>query len=76
MEADLARAQREVEALIAVGLYRVKVNAIKDRVRRLYREYEGYLKPNEEVREILAREIPGKVRLSQEVVELRRAETH
>lgn len=76
MEAGLAKAQREAEVLIALGLYQLRVNAIKERVRALYREHQDYLKPNEEVREILAREIPGKVRLSQEVVELRRAETH
>ena len=76
MDTDLAKAQKKVEALIAMGLYRVRVSAIKDRIRELYGEYKGYLKPNEDVRRLLAREIPEEERLSQEIVEFRRAETH
>ena len=75
VEAKLT-AQRRVEDLIAISLYQAKVNKVRDYLRRLYRDYEPYLKPIEEVREILAREIPEKERLSQEVVRLRRGETH
>ena len=68
--------QRQVEDLIAISLYQAKINKVRDYLRRLYRDYEPYLKPIEEVREILAREIPEKETLSQEVVRLRRGETH
>ena len=69
-------AQKRVEDLIAISLYQARVNRIKGYVRELYKSYEPYLKPIEEVREILAREMLGEKTLSQEVVELRRRETH
>jgi hypothetical protein len=56
--------------LIAVGLYQVRANRVREYVMMLYRRYEKYLKPIEDVREILAREVGGRS-LSQEVVELR-----
>jgi endonuclease III-like uncharacterized protein len=67
--------KRKVEDLIAIGLYQAKANRVKEYVMTLYKEYEKYLKPVEDVREILAREVGGRS-LSKEVVELRRKETH
>lgn len=72
----LAKGQRQVEDLIAIGLYRIRANRVKERVRQLYKTYENYLKPIEEVRGILAREIPEERSLSRDVIELRRMETH
>ncbi|MCS4542323.1 MAG: hypothetical protein HY929_08450 [Euryarchaeota archaeon] len=69
-------AQKRVEDLIAISLYQARANRVKEYVRELYKGYEPYLKPLEKVREILANEIAGEKMLSQEVVELRRRETH
>lgn len=69
-------AQKRVEDLIAISLYQARVNKVKAYVRELYKNYEAYVKPIEEVREILAKEIPEEKALSQDVVELRRRETH
>lgn len=71
-----AQTQSRVEAMIAMGLYQIRVNAIKDKIRELYEPYKDYLKPINEVKEILAKEIHVEERLSQEIVELRKAETH
>lgn len=49
---------------------------MKEYVRELYKSYEPHLKSLEEVREILAKEIPEEKTLSQDVVDLRRRETH
>ncbi|MEM4201564.1 MAG: hypothetical protein QXR91_08460 [Nitrososphaerales archaeon] len=68
--------QKRVEDLIAISLYQARVNRVKEYVRELYKSYEHYLKPLEKVREILAKEIAGEKTLSQEVLELRRRETH
>ena len=68
--------QRRVEELIAISLYRAKADKIKDHLRTLLRSYESCLRPLEEVRTVLAKEIPCDRTLSQEVVELRRRETH
>jgi len=77
MEEDYpAKAQSRVEALIAMGLYQVRFNAIRDRIKELYKAYKDHLKPISQVREILAEEIPEEERLSQEIVELRKTETH
>ena len=69
-------AQKRVEDLIATSLYRARVNKIKDGLRELYKGYESHLKPIEEVRATLAKEIPEEKTLSQEVVKRRRRETH
>ncbi|MEM2122413.1 MAG: hypothetical protein QXE79_02125 [Candidatus Bathyarchaeia archaeon] len=69
-------AHKRVEDLIAISLYQARANRVKEYVRELYKSYEPYLKPIEEVREILAKETAGERTLSQEVVELRRRETH
>ena len=69
-------AQKDVEALVAIGLYRAKTNALKERVRNLYGQYSKYLRPLEEVREMLSKEIPVDKRMSQDIVDLRRLETH
>ena len=69
-------AQKRVEDLVAISLYRARNNKIKEYVRQLYGRYEPYLKPIEEVREILAKEICKEKMLSQEVIDLRRRETH
>ncbi|PUA31204.1 MAG: hypothetical protein B9J98_07340 [Candidatus Terraquivivens tikiterensis] len=68
--------QKRVEELIAISLYQARANRVKEYVRELYKSYEPYLKPLEEVREILAKEIPEQETLSQDVVELRRREIH
>ena len=68
--------RRRIEDLIAIGLYQARANRVKDYVRRFYKDYEPYLKPLEEVREILAKEVVEGKTLSQEVVELRRKEIH
>ena len=64
-------AHKRVEDLMAISLYRARVNKVKEYVRKLYKSYEPYLKPLEEVRETLAKEITEGKTLSQEVVELR-----
>ncbi|MBS7626598.1 hypothetical protein KEJ51_06135 [Candidatus Bathyarchaeota archaeon] len=71
-------AQKRVEDLIAISLYQARANRVKEYVKELYKSYEPYLKPLEKVREILASEIAGEKTktLSQDVVELRRRETH
>ncbi|MGB9622580.1 MAG: hypothetical protein ACPL07_01925 [Candidatus Bathyarchaeia archaeon] len=69
-------AQKRVEDLIAISLYQARANKVKEYIRELYKSYEPYLKPLEEVREILAKEIPEEKTLSQDVVDLRRRETH
>jgi endonuclease III len=71
--AEIEAAKKRVEDLIAIGLYQVKASRVREYVRALHREYEKYLKPLEDVREILAREV-GARSLSKEVVELRRKE--
>ena len=68
--------QKRIEKLIAISLYQARINKVKAYVRELYKSYQPYLKPIEEVREILAKEMPEGKTLSQEVVELRRRETH
>jgi len=67
--------KKKVEGLIAIGLYQAKANRVREYVMTLYREYEKYLKPLEDVREILTREVGGRS-LSEEVVELSREEIH
>jgi len=48
---------------------------IKKYLRQLFRRYERYLKPIEEVREVLTREMGEEETLSKAIVELRRRET-
>jgi len=67
---------KDVEDLIAISLYQARSNRLKKCIRALYKDYEPYLKPLEDVRRILAEEIPEKRTLSQAIVELRRRETH
>lgn len=67
--------QKRLEELIAISLYQVRANRVKESIRDIYRDYEKYLKPLEEVREILAREVRGRT-LSEEIIELRRREVH
>ncbi|MEM4727962.1 MAG: hypothetical protein QXD04_06900 [Candidatus Bathyarchaeia archaeon] len=68
--------QRRVEDLIAISLYQARANKVCEYVRTLYKNYEHYLKSIEEVRRIFAEEIAKERSLTQEVVELRRKETH
>ena len=76
-EIDIERlAQKRVEDLIAISLYKATVNKVKEYVREIYKGYEPHLKPLEEVREILAEEIPEGKMLSQDILDLRRRETH
>jgi endonuclease III len=65
--------KKKVEDLIAIGLYQARANKVKEYRMTLYKNYEGYLKPIDDVREILTREI-GKKSLSKEVIKLRRKE--
>lgn len=65
--------KKKVEDLIAIGLYQARANKVKEYIMTLYKNYEGYLKPIDDVREILTREI-GKKSLSKEVIKLRRKE--
>jgi hypothetical protein len=67
---------KDFEDLIAISLYQAKVSRLKRYIRALYKNYEPYIKPLEDVRKILAEEIPEKRTLSQAIVELRRRETH
>jgi hypothetical protein len=69
-------ALKSVEDLIAISLSRARVRKVKGYVRNLYKSYEQYLKPIEDVREILAKETAGEKSLSQDVTELRRGEIH
>jgi endonuclease III len=65
--------KKKVEDLIAIGLYQARANKVKEYIMTLYKNYEGYLKPIDDVREILTREIKKKS-LSKEVIKLRRKE--
>jgi endonuclease III len=65
--------KKKVEDLIAIGLYQARANKVKEYIMTLYKNYEGYLKPIDNVREILTKEI-GKKSLSKEVIKLRRKE--
>jgi endonuclease III len=65
--------KKKVEDLIAIGLYQARANKVKEYIMTLYKNYEKYLKPIDDVREILTREI-GKKSLSKEVIKLRRKE--
>jgi N-glycosylase/DNA lyase len=67
--------KKRIKDLIAIGLYQARANKVKEYIMTLYKNYEEYLKPIDNVREILAREI-GKKSLSKEVVKLRRKEMH
>jgi endonuclease III len=67
--------KKKVEDLIAIGLYQARANKVKEYLMTLYKNYEEYLKPIDEVREILTREI-GKKSLSKEDIKLRRKEIH
>ncbi|MCC6019392.1 MAG: hypothetical protein LM601_10200 [Candidatus Verstraetearchaeota archaeon] len=67
---------KDFEDLIAISLYQAKVSRLKRYIRALYKDYEQYLKPLEDVRKILVEEIPEEKALSQAIVELRRRETH
>ena len=76
MEIDYIKAQKDVESLIAIGLYQAKMSTIKGKIREIYEDYKEDLKPIDEVRKILAREIPEQSRISDEVIKLRRTEMH
>ncbi|MCP8309011.1 MAG: hypothetical protein H3Z54_10020 [archaeon] len=76
MKEDYVKAQKDVETLIAIGLYQAKISAIKGKIREIYEIYKEDLKPIDEVRVILTREIPEQGRMSDEVVKLRRIEMH
>jgi len=65
--------KKKVEDLIAIGLYQARANKVKEYIMTLYKNYEEYLKPIDNVREILTKEI-GKKSLSKEVIKLRRKE--
>jgi hypothetical protein len=67
---------KDLEDLIAISLYQARVSRLKRYIRALYKDYEQYLKPLEDVRRILAEEIPEEKVLSQAIVELRRREIH
>jgi endonuclease III len=67
--------KKKVEDLIAIGLYQARANKVKEYLMTLYKNYEEYLKPIDDVREILTREI-GKKSLSKEDIKLRRKEIH
>jgi len=60
----------------SIGLITLADSQSKAYVKELYKSYELYLKPLEEVRKILAKEIPEQEKLSKDVVKLRRKETH
>jgi endonuclease III len=44
--------KKKVEDLIAIGLYQARANKVKEYIMTLYKNYEGYLKPIDNVREI------------------------
>jgi len=67
---------KRVEDLIAMGLYRAKVHRTKEHVREFYKRYEPYLKSIEDVRKIMGKEVSEQKAMSQEVVDIRRRETH
>ena len=69
-------AQKRIEDLVAISLYQTRVNKVKEYVKELYKDFEPHLKPLEEVRGVLAEEIPEGKMLSQDVVDLRKRETH
>jgi len=66
-------AEQKTGVLIAVGLYKAQSETIKDSLRAMLRQYNGYLMPLARVRAALA-EIPQEVELGEEVVALRRRE--
>ncbi len=63
--------RKRIEDLIAISLYHTRVKRVRELLREIYKGYEGYLKPLDDVRDILAREMPGEKTMSQEVIELR-----
>ncbi|MEM3523233.1 MAG: hypothetical protein QXU11_09520 [Thermoproteota archaeon] len=69
-------AQKRIEDLIAIGLYRARTSRVKEHLRTLYKGFERYLRPIEEVRRIVDAETAGSRSLSQDIVELRKKETH
>lgn len=69
-------AQKRVEDLIAISLYQARTNKVEDYVRELYEIYGTLLKIFGGGWKILAKEKTGEKTLSQEVIELRRRETH
>lgn len=68
--------RKRVEDLMALSLYQARVNKVKEYVGKLYKSYELHLKPLKEVRKALAEGLDEEKTLSQQVVELRRRETH
>lgn len=76
MEEDYVKAQKDIESLIAIGLYQAKISAIKGKIREIYESYKKDLKPIDEVRKILAKEIPEQSKMSDEIIKLRRIEMH
>jgi hypothetical protein len=46
---------KDFEDLIAISLYQAKVSRLKRYIRALYKDYEQYLKPLEDVRRIFSR---------------------
>jgi len=67
-------ANRELEALIAAGLYKTRSETIKDHLRQMLSEYKEYIMSHDEVKRVLAEEIPQDVELSEEIVAMRRRE--
>jgi len=74
MGVETERPQKRIEDLIGTSPLSVRAN--KKYLRQLYRRYKRYLKPIEEVREVLTRELDEDETLSKGIVELRRGETH
>jgi len=69
-------AQTQAKDLMAVSLFQTRSDRVKEYVKQLYKSYERPLRTLEKVREILAMEASEEKTLSQEVVELRRRQTH
>jgi len=62
--------------LTAISSYRARASRAREYVKGLYKSYEQYLKPIEDVRDILAREMIEGENLSRDVVDLRRKEIY
>ena len=56
--------RKRIEDLIALSLYRARSSRVKEFLKVLYRDFEQYLKPADEVRKILDREMAGSRALS------------
>lgn len=69
---DIPKGMKEIEALIAIGLYKSRTENIKERLRDLLSKYHA--KPIHEIRNKLDEQV--KKSLSGEIIKIREEEMH